>query len=329
MAVKSVNKNSKGAKSPKLSRRPKKAPESRTAVMSIIAFVVVVLLGFEAVSLFKTPEAEIFLTAQMIGRFSGSDQPCGKFGAWDVTAVGNDKIAVADPGGRVLFFDRSGKYLQSWGKKGQGPGDLNEPSAIICDPQKNVYFVYAWKSCIIGLDEKVKKNFWLPLSGFYGARGLAWDGQSFYVADTGTHRVVKLSPKGETVGVWGNGEGDGKNQLRDPRSLVVDSKGFIYTADYENARVQILDPTPGKFVKTIKIGQKASAIMIDSKNRLFVASMDGNFVKVFTTEGKFLGRLKDEKGAEESFRGISGMGFTPDGILLLAADNMISEFRVP
>ena len=81
MAVKSVNKNSKGAKSPKLSRRPKKAPESRTAVMSIIAFVVVVLLGFEAVSLFKTPEAEIFLTAQMIGRFSGSDQPCGKFGA--------------------------------------------------------------------------------------------------------------------------------------------------------------------------------------------------------------------------------------------------------
>src|SRR5581483_10404828 len=98
------------------------------------------------------------------------------------------------------------------------------------------YFIDAWKSALTGLNANGKQDLAVPLAqGFYGPRGVAWDGKYFYIADTGTHRVVKLSPAGETIAVFGaKGMGDGKEQLNNPRSLKLDSKGFIYVADSEN-----------------------------------------------------------------------------------------------
>src|ERR1019366_9406736 len=117
MAVKTVKKNLTGAKKPK-------SPGSKSAFIGIVIAVVCLLFLFEAVSIFKTPEVEVNLTAQVIGQFTGLDQPCGKFGAWDVTAVGNDQIALTDQqNGRILFFDRAGKFLRAFGKKGEGPED--------------------------------------------------------------------------------------------------------------------------------------------------------------------------------------------------------------
>jgi DNA-binding beta-propeller fold protein YncE len=322
MAVKSAKKKLAGAKKSKSSG-------SKSAFIAIAIAVGCLVLVFEAITIFKTPEVEVNLNAQIVGQFSGTDQPCGKFGAWDVAAVGNDRVAITDQqNGRILFFDRTGKFQKAFGKKGEGPEDLKEPSAITSDSNGNVYFVDAWKSVIVGVNSKYKQGLTVPLThGFYGPRGVAFDGTAFYVADTGTHRVVKVSPQGEVVAAWGTSkQGSGKNEFNNPRSIALDGKGNIYVADFENSRVVVLDPA-GKFVREIKAGNKVTDMAVDNSGRLFVASMDGNFVKAYNSDGKYQGQLKAQ-GADV-FRSVSGMGMTPDGILLLTANDQVVMVRVP
>ena len=323
-------KTSPRAKAVAASRRPAGKGSKPGLVWFIVAGVALILF-FEAKSLFvKGIEAPNFIQVQSMGGFTGTGQDCGRFGAWDVTAMGNERIAVTDAdNGRVLLFDRSGKFLKAFGKKGDGPLELKEPSGITAD-DSHVYFVDAWKSVLIGLDANAKQVMSIPLTqGFYGPRGVAWDGKAFYIADTGTHRVVKLLPSGDTAAVWGGkGQGDGKDQLNNPRSLKVDSKGNVYVADSENSRVQVIDPQ-GKFIRAIKVENKVSDVAVDSHDRIYVCSSEGNFVKVFNPEGKYIGTLKDGKGQENNLHAGSGIGFTPDGVLLITSSDSVSMYRVP
>jgi tripartite motif-containing protein 71 len=330
MAVKSAKtKSAAGKNSPSRGSKNGKGPKS--AVIGVVIAVVCLVLGFEAVSLIKAPEVEKNILAQVVGQFSGTDQRCGKFGAWDIAAVGTDRVALTDQqNGRILFFDRSGKFLKAWGKKGEGADELKEPSGMGTGVNGDVYFIDAWKSAIIGINSKDKLSLTVPLThGFYGPRGVAYDGTSFYVADTGTHRVVKVSPQGEILASFGaSKQGGGKNEFNNPRSLKVDSKGNIYVADFENSRVQVLD-SKGKFTREIKVGNKVTDVAVDAAGRIFASSMDGNFVKVYNSEGKYIGQLKGAQGSENLFRGVSGMGMTPDGLLLLAGNDLVSMVRVP
>jgi len=57
--------------------------------------------------------------------------------AWD--AAGN--IFVADGAGnaRIAKFDKDGKFIKSWGKRGTGPGEFANVLSIVVDAQGNVY----------------------------------------------------------------------------------------------------------------------------------------------------------------------------------------------
>ncbi len=57
--------------------------------------------------------------------------------AWD--AAGN--IFVADGAGnaRIAKFDKDGKFVKSWGKRGTGPGEFANVLSIAVDAQGNVY----------------------------------------------------------------------------------------------------------------------------------------------------------------------------------------------
>jgi hypothetical protein len=57
--------------------------------------------------------------------------------AWD--AAGN--IFVADGAGnaRIAKFDKDGKFVKSWGKRGSGPGEFANVLSVAVDAQGNVY----------------------------------------------------------------------------------------------------------------------------------------------------------------------------------------------
>jgi len=62
----------------------------------------------------------------------------------DVVVAQNGDIFVTDShrrgkNNRVVKFDRAGKFIKEWGRKGSGPGELSEPHAIAMDSQGRLF----------------------------------------------------------------------------------------------------------------------------------------------------------------------------------------------
>jgi DNA-binding beta-propeller fold protein YncE len=77
-----------------------------------------------------------------------------------------------------------------------------------------------------------------------GPTGVAVDSVgNVYVADTGKHRVLKLSPAGTLISQWGTGApGTGAGQFSSPMGVAVASDGSLYVSDTGNKRLQVLRP---------------------------------------------------------------------------------------
>ena len=61
----------------------------------------------------------------------------------DVVTNDNGDIFVADGHGgdsnaRIVKFDKTGKFIKTWGQKGSGKGDLDIPHAIAIDSRGRV-----------------------------------------------------------------------------------------------------------------------------------------------------------------------------------------------
>ncbi|PYS42628.1 MAG: hypothetical protein DMG14_03350 [Acidobacteria bacterium] len=89
-----------------------------------------------------SPEGKVLMTLGKAG-VSGSgpdlfDQPT------DVVVAQNGDIFVTDShrngkNNRVVKFDRNGKFIKEWGKKGSGPGELSEPHTIAMDSRGRLF----------------------------------------------------------------------------------------------------------------------------------------------------------------------------------------------
>jgi DNA-binding beta-propeller fold protein YncE len=116
------------------------------------------------------------------------------------------------------IFSPAGKYLESWGKAGRGPGQ------------------FALQTNDASPDGQ-------------GAIAFAPDG-SFYVVDTGNYRIEKFDKSRKFVTQWGSfGTGDG--QFANPKGIATDGK-TVYVADDPRGDVQAFD-TNGAFLRSIPV----------------------------------------------------------------------------
>ncbi len=312
------------ATSKKASRRKKtsasrKNPNSKKMVLFILALVGVILL-IEAVSFFEGQvNASKDLPVQSVMEIGGDSLPSGPFKAWDVLVTPDNRIALSDQTqNRILILDSQGKFLTQFGQKQAGDPPFKEVSCLAADASGDVYVIDPWTGTIRGFDPKGRLMAKISLDGkgFYGPRGIAWDKGSFLIADTGSHRLVKLSSSGNVDAAWGQ-RGSGKGNFDNPTQVAVDAQNNYYVVDQQNNRIQVLD-SEGHFVREISLGAQPSAEAVDAKKKwIYVSSTDGKFVRAYTLEGKLMGNLVDGD-KKQPVQNVNSLSVLGDGDLLAA-----------
>jgi hypothetical protein len=155
----------------------------------------------------------------------------------DVAVARSGDIYVSDGYGnsRVVKFSKDGKFIKTWGKKGKGPGEFNLPHAICLDAKGQV---------CVGDRENSRVQIFDPEGTFVAEwkeggspYGLLVAGTRMFVVDGVRSHVTVLDAAGKAVGGWGD-RGKEPGQFATPHWASIDSKGAIYIAEVENARVQ-------------------------------------------------------------------------------------------
>ena len=165
----------------------------------------------------------------------------------DVVVAPNGDIFVTDShrrgkNNRVVKFDKSGKFIKEWGRKGSGPGELSEPHAIAMDSQGRLFVGDRENNRIQIFDQDGKfldewRQFGRP-SGIYITRD-----DTIYVADsesgpnTGANELMGIR-KGIRIGSARDGKvvafiEDMESTTPDhsgAEGLGVDAQGNVYGA---------------------------------------------------------------------------------------------------
>jgi sugar lactone lactonase YvrE len=151
----------------------------------------------------------------------------------------------------VQVYDAKGKFLRSWG---EGIGSAHhikidrEGNVWITDIGNHVVQKYTPEGkhlLTIGTSGEAgrdKKHFNKPTDVAFGPRG------DLYISDGyGNARVVHCDAQGNYLGEWGE-LGQGPGQFSIPHAIAMDSKGRVFVADRNNARIQVFD-SGGKFLE--------------------------------------------------------------------------------
>ena len=147
---------------------------------------------------------------------------------------------------------------------------------------------------VYGADGALAREWSMPETSVGRPEGIVElrDG-SILVADTHYHRLVRFSPDGEVLSMWGR-KGEGPGEFIYPVAVTQDPEGFIYVAEYGgNDRIQVFRET-GEVVRSFgSFGtgegqlQRCSGLAF-MEGRLYVADAINNRVQVYTPQGELV-----------------------------------------
>ena len=156
-------------------------------------------------------------------------------------SMGNVYIADGYGNSRIVKFDRTGKYLKSWGTYGTGPGEFRLPHAVVVDRENHVFVADRENARIQVFDTEGK--FLREEDGVGYPYGLALlPNGHLLMADGGYDRLVELDGSGKIVGALGE-PGHAPGQFAWAHTLAVGPDGRIVVADTLNWRFQVFEPT--------------------------------------------------------------------------------------
>ena len=192
-----------------------------------------------------SPEGQLLLT---LGTPGGAREPGYFWQPNDILTLPNGDILVAEghsssptANARILRFDRNGRYLESWGKKGTGPLEFDQPHALALDSRGRIFVGDRSNNRIQILDQSGKLlDTWYQFSR---ASGIWIDrNDNIYVADSESGSVAPNRPqwkRGIRIGNVRDGRvtafiPDPETAPRSTSSaegVAVDANGVIYGAE--------------------------------------------------------------------------------------------------
>lgn len=180
--------------------------------------------------------------------------------------MGNHLVRCIDISGRVLTVAGGGSYLPEHGVSLRGVDvQLQAPTGLCFDIRGQIYVAerganriirlsYDWSATVMagkGTAGDSGDGMEADLAEFNAPTDVAIDSQeNLYIADTGNHKIRRISPEGFVSTVAGTGiagySGDGgpgtQAQLDTPTGLATDIEGNLYIADSKNHRIRQLRP---------------------------------------------------------------------------------------
>ena len=161
---------------------------------------------------------------------------------WDIVPFMNG-WAVSDTSNNAVRLIRSGK-VQTVNAKIAGQRSnvkFNHPTGLASDEQGNLYVADTHNNLIRQITpEGVASTF---ASGLSEPTALYWKDESLYVAETGKHRIIKITD-GKSILVAGTGEEgfadgvSGQATFSSPQGITVDENGTVYVSDTGNSAVR-------------------------------------------------------------------------------------------
>jgi DNA-binding beta-propeller fold protein YncE len=218
-------------------------------------------------------------------------------------------VAVTSKG-NVLVFNRSANALMEFNASGRYLRDLARgvftlPHGLRVDAEDNIWATDTGSHIVVKMDPKGRilmvlgikgnTNEWHPAGHLrcfnepndvaFGAAGEIYVSQGH---GKGESRLLKFDAEGNFLKTWG-GEGSGPGQFKQPHSIVMDAKGYLYVADRSNQRIQVFD-ADGNFVReTRHPGTPCGlCLMRDGKHLMMAHGHAGKIIKL-DLQGNVLG----------------------------------------
>jgi DNA-binding beta-propeller fold protein YncE len=302
---------------PKKNKTQAKTQKKIKISLGVFALVVMGLILFGDLlylaKLWTTPPQSF--NVQQVFKINGETSPCGIFKPWDAVAAQSGFYISDQANNRIIEFNRDGKYIDSITSKEAGKPDFKELSSITMTPAGDIYCIDTWNNLLRGFNRQHHALAQINIGGkgFYGPRGVAYSNGEFVIADTGSHRVAKVSSQGDLVGAWGT-HGSGKVEFNNPTQVIADDQSRYYVADRDNHRIQCLDNN-GKFVWETSVTPAPVAEAIDTTHHLLYVST-GQAINVYDFMGKVLGTFNTLQKSGQTFDNVIALSVFPDGDVL-------------
>lgn len=186
-----------------------------------------------------SPQGDVLLTLGTKGQPGRLNEPndvaFGRNG--DVFIAQGHSAGKGDPG--VLKFDKSGKFIKSWGGPGTEPGKFQVAHGIAVDAQGQLWVADRENQRVQVFDQdggfvKELKYAGLPCSIQIG-------GQNIYMVNGFAGQVLKLDLNGKVLAAMGK-PGKGPGEFGEAHFVTMSPKGELFVADTVNSTLQ-------KFVK--------------------------------------------------------------------------------
>jgi DNA-binding beta-propeller fold protein YncE len=179
---------------------------------------------------------------------TGAGQPTDLFDrptdvAWD--AAGNIFVADGLGNARIAKFDKDGKFVKSWGKRGSGPGEFANVRSIAVDAQGNVYAADGGNRRIQVFDNN--GEFKTAFTNAGNAQALCLTkGQVLYVSNSNPPddidrdgEIYKMKLDGTIVGKFGRA-GKLPKEFGTVNAIACRGENTLYVGEVGNLRVQKL-----------------------------------------------------------------------------------------
>jgi tripartite motif-containing protein 71 len=141
-------------------------------------------------------------------------------------------VLIADTGkSRILFLDSAGAVTGELGQLGEGPGELNEPTDVLVDPDGILYILEAYNHRLQKMDQwGGSLGSWaIPAAVAYDGPHGAWapDG-SLLITSPEEGAILRYSTQGQLLNRWTQA---GAAPMERPVGIYLDSQGTLFVTD--------------------------------------------------------------------------------------------------